>query len=308
MLGVADVPGILLTAVGAFVGTNIDDFVVLLLIALSAPPEGARVWRVAGGQYLGFAVLVALSLAGGAALRAVPVQWVGLLGLIPVALGIGGLLRARRPEPAAGETPRPDSTLGVAALTIANGGDNVSVYVVLFRHLDLAGTALTLGVRGAARHLVRGGAHPRPLRAAGARVRPGRPVGEPVPVHRHRPRRPGEQRRPGPPDLTPPRRATAGHREHPQLPPPPAAPRCPAPVAYRWFFTFLGTPERHKFRGISRKNGERKPESWVTGPARFGRGPGRWAPVALCVMSHNGAVGRCHMNLMSNNSSHRALQ
>ena len=146
MLGVADVPGILLTAVGAFVGTNIDDFVVLLLIALSAPPEGARVWRVAGGQYLGFAVLVALSLAGGAALRAVPVQWVGLLGLIPVALGIGGLLRARRPEPEAGETPRPDSILGVAALTIANGGDNVSVYVVLFRHLDLAGTALTLGV------------------------------------------------------------------------------------------------------------------------------------------------------------------
>ena len=142
----ADVPGVLLTAVGAFVGTNIDDFVVLLLIVVSAPPEGARVWRVAGGQYLGFAALVALSLAGGAVLRAVPVRWVGLFGLIPVALGVLELLRMRRAEPAAGEAPRADSTLAVALLTIANGGDNVSVYVLLFRHLDAAGTALTLAV------------------------------------------------------------------------------------------------------------------------------------------------------------------
>lgn len=142
----ADVPGILLTAAGAFVGTNLDDFVVLLLIALSAPPEGARVWQVTGGQYLGFAALVALSVAGGALLRAVPVQWAGLFGLIPVALGIRGLLRARRPAPEAGEPPRADSVLAVALLTIANGGDNVSVYVLLFRHLNLAGTALTLAV------------------------------------------------------------------------------------------------------------------------------------------------------------------
>jgi cadmium resistance protein CadD (predicted permease) len=141
---VADVPGILLTAVGAFAGTNIDDFVVLLLIVLSAPPEGARIWPVVGGQYLGFAALVAISLAGGAVLREVPVQWVGLFGLIPVALGIRELLRLRRAEPAPGETLRADSAPAVALLTIANGGDNVSVYVLLFRHLDLAGTALAL--------------------------------------------------------------------------------------------------------------------------------------------------------------------
>lgn len=140
----ADVPGVLLTAVGAFVGTNIDDFVVLLLIALSAPPEGARVWQVVGGQYLGFAALVAISLAGGALLREVPVQWVGLFGLIPVALGIRELLRMRRAQPEPGEALRADSAPAVALLTIANGGDNVSVYVLLFRHLDLAGTALTL--------------------------------------------------------------------------------------------------------------------------------------------------------------------
>lgn len=142
----ADVPGILLTVAGAFVGTNIDDFVVLLLIALSAPSEGVRVWQVVGGQYAGFAALVAISLAGGALLREVPVQWVGLFGLIPVALGIRELLRMRRPEPQASETLRADSAPAVALLTIANGGDNVSVYVLLFRHLDLAGTALTLAV------------------------------------------------------------------------------------------------------------------------------------------------------------------
>jgi cadmium resistance protein CadD (predicted permease) len=146
MLGVAHVPSILLTAAGAFVGTNIDDFAVLLLIVVSAPPEGARMWRVAGGQYLGFAAIVAVSLAGAAALHAVPLEWAGLFGAVPVLLGIWGLLRLRRPGDEAGAAARADSVTAVALLTIAGGADNVSVYVPLFRRLDGAGTALTLAV------------------------------------------------------------------------------------------------------------------------------------------------------------------
>lgn len=134
----------LLTAAGAFVGTNVDDFVVLLLIAVGAPPEGARGWHVVGGQYLGIATLVALSLAGAEILRAVPLRWVGLFGLIPIALGVRQLLRLRRGDDDEASAIRADSILAVAFMTIANGGDNISVYVLLFRHLDVAGTALTL--------------------------------------------------------------------------------------------------------------------------------------------------------------------
>lgn len=139
----ADLPGVLLTAAGAFVGTNVDDFVVLLLIAVGAPPEGARVWRVVGGQYLGIAALVALGLAGAEILRAVPLRWVGLLGLVPIALGVRELLRMRRGREDAAAV-RMDNVMAVALMTLTNGGDNVSVYVPLFRRLDVGGTALTL--------------------------------------------------------------------------------------------------------------------------------------------------------------------
>src|SRR5204862_445915 len=139
-------PSTLLTAAGSFVATNIDDFVVLLLIAVSAPPEGARIWRVTGGQYLGFAAIVAISVAGAAALHAVPVEWAGLLGVIPVVLGIWQLLRLRRPGGEARTAARADTVTAVALLTIAGGADNVSVYVPLFRRLDGAGTGMTLAV------------------------------------------------------------------------------------------------------------------------------------------------------------------
>jgi cadmium resistance protein CadD (predicted permease) len=92
-----------------------------------------------GGQYLGFTALVALSLAGAEALRAVPAQWAGLLSLIPVALGIRGLWQLRGPDGEPDPSIRADSTITVALVTIANVGDNVSVYVPLFRHLDPPG-------------------------------------------------------------------------------------------------------------------------------------------------------------------------
>lgn len=138
---------IVLTAVGAFAATNVDDFVFVLLVAVGAAPAGGpRVWRVIGGQYLGFAVLVALSLAGAAVLHTVPGQWVGLFGLIPLALGVIGLVRLRTTPPGASPPVRSDALGTVALVTIANGADNISVYALLFRQLGAAGTAVTLAV------------------------------------------------------------------------------------------------------------------------------------------------------------------
>lgn len=133
------------TAAGAFVGTNIDDFVVLLLLVLGMPEDGIRRWQIVVGQYLGFAVLLVISACGALALHAVSESWAGLLAVVPLALGVRGLIQAWRAPDPAGETPiLVGDVAKVATVTVANGGDNVSVYAVLFRQLDPAVTAVTI--------------------------------------------------------------------------------------------------------------------------------------------------------------------
>lgn len=127
-------------AVAIFASTNIDD--ILLLSALFADPRlGAR--DIVAGQFLGIGLLVGASAAAAAASLAVPVGWTALLGLVPLGLGLHGLLRPG--EPAAdgpadrdgwperrGETLRRAPVPAVAGLVMANGGDNLGVYIPLF--------------------------------------------------------------------------------------------------------------------------------------------------------------------------------
>jgi len=134
------------TAAGVFAGTNVDDLLVLTVLFLSAHTTGRPwPWHVWVGQYAGIAVLVAVSVVAALGLTIVPDRWVGLLGLVPLALGVRGLIRAIRardddaPPVAAGP-------LQVAAVTIANGADNLSVYTPLFRTIGTGGTVLTVAV------------------------------------------------------------------------------------------------------------------------------------------------------------------
>ncbi|WP_067812521.1 cadmium resistance transporter [Actinomadura kijaniata] len=134
------------TAVGMFVGTNIDDLVVLTVLFLSARADGTpRAWQVWAGQYAGIAALTAVSIVAALGLTVVPDDWVGLLGLVPFALGVRGLVGALRggdddpPAVAAG-------VLSIAGVTIANGADNISVYTPVFRTVGAGATAVTVAV------------------------------------------------------------------------------------------------------------------------------------------------------------------
>jgi cadmium resistance transport/sequestration family protein len=130
------------TAVGVFAGTNIDDLVVLTALFLAARTRGKpRPWHIVAGQYLGFAALVAISAVAAGGLVVVPDEWVGLLGLIPLALGIRGLWRAGDDS-----TPLASGLLGVASVTIANGADNIGVYTPLFRTLGVGAALLTVAI------------------------------------------------------------------------------------------------------------------------------------------------------------------
>lgn len=126
--------------VAAFAATNIDD--ILLLAAFFAD---ARLQRrsIVCGQFLGIAALVAASATAAALALVIPHGWINLLGLVPLLLGLGGLREMLRDDTSASdddacaaeqlfEGRTHSQMLAVAAVTIANGGDNLAVYVPLF--------------------------------------------------------------------------------------------------------------------------------------------------------------------------------
>jgi len=116
-------------SVGVFAGTNVDDLVVLTVLFLAARaggrPRPVQIWA---GQYTGIGVLVAVSALAALGLAVVPGRWVGLLGLVPLALGVRGLVGAVRSRGATGDDGPAEiaaGTLPVAGVTIANGADNI---------------------------------------------------------------------------------------------------------------------------------------------------------------------------------------
>lgn len=117
----------------SFAATNIDDlFVLTVFFARRVPMRRALV-----GQYLGFSAIVALSLTGFWATVAIPYSWLRFCGLLPLGIGIKHLFRPDKAE----VLSRNFNVLSIAAITLANGFDNVGVYVPLFavsaHHLGL---------------------------------------------------------------------------------------------------------------------------------------------------------------------------
>lgn len=145
-----------MTAGGAFAATNVDDILILSLFCARL-----RHWRQALplflGKTLGFSVLVLISLLGLLGTQLLAPPWLGLLGLVPISLGI---LRWRQGHGSSSgeqeglEMPRPTAQpwaglLTMAGLTLANGADNIGVYLPLFARsgdLELVVTLATFAV------------------------------------------------------------------------------------------------------------------------------------------------------------------
>jgi cadmium resistance protein CadD (predicted permease) len=124
------------TASALYVGTNLDDMTMLLVLNASSRVTGTpKSWQIWAGQSVGIAVLVALSLLAALGLTVLPDRFVWTLGLVPLGIGLHHLGAAWRAHRAGEAPPRPASTHvhGIAALTIANGGDNIAAYTALFR-------------------------------------------------------------------------------------------------------------------------------------------------------------------------------
>ncbi|MUL79738.1 cadmium resistance transporter [Mycolicibacterium sp. CBMA 226] len=128
---------LLVAAIVAFVATTIDDLIIVTALFTSCRTTGRpRAATITAGQYLGFALIVGLSLAAAAGLHTVPDHWVGLLGLVPVGYGLWGLWQLQRSDDQDGFTLASTVT-GIAAVTFANGADNIGVFTPLLRTLPV---------------------------------------------------------------------------------------------------------------------------------------------------------------------------
>lgn len=138
------------TSVAAFISTNLDDiFMLTLFFAQAKGRKGAL--KVVAGQYIGMGCLAALSILGALGTQLVPQRYVGLLGFVPLCLGIKAWMDYRsqgnksRQEEETSETPGIGS-ISVALVTMANGGDNIGVYIPVFSGYSAGELAEALAV------------------------------------------------------------------------------------------------------------------------------------------------------------------
>ncbi|WP_237569555.1 cadmium resistance transporter [Mycolicibacterium lacusdiani] len=129
-------------AVAVFVATNVDDVVILALFFGRAAGHRAATTAVVVGQYLGFVAILAGSVVAALGARLLPESSIAYLGLLPLLLGIYAAWEAWRSrgdddDDAAG--PSQLGVLTVAAVTFANGGDNIGVYIPVFAVAGVAG-------------------------------------------------------------------------------------------------------------------------------------------------------------------------
>lgn len=130
----------LITSIFAFISTNIDDIFILILF------YGNRKFRssdILFGQYLGIGTLVTVSFLGAFAAKFVDQRFIGILGLFPIYLALKQLfeLLRRNHDSDKGIDMQPESAglIAVAGVTIANGADNLGVYIPLLTTMTYSG-------------------------------------------------------------------------------------------------------------------------------------------------------------------------
>ncbi len=138
----------------AFIATNLDDIVILMLL-FSQVNAVFRRRHIVAGQYLGFTALVLASLPGFFGGLLIPQAWIGLLGVVPIAIGASRLLN-RDEEDAEPDEPLEEAptrfaflspqACSIAAITFANGGDNIGIYVPLFANCSLEGLVAVVAI------------------------------------------------------------------------------------------------------------------------------------------------------------------
>jgi cadmium resistance protein CadD (predicted permease) len=140
-------------AVVLFASTNLDDIFILMMF-FADKSLSAR--QIVLGQYLGIALIVGISALGTLAALLFPPTVIGLMGFLPIAIGLKKLWDLRKEAHKSEELDQAEKTasvsngygraITVAAITFSNGGDNIGVYVPVFATSTLTATATLIAV------------------------------------------------------------------------------------------------------------------------------------------------------------------
>lgn len=133
--------GTAVTSAVSYIGTNIDDIFILMLLFAQACGR-AENRKIILGHYLGIGLLTGISIGGAVLAHALPEELIGLSGLVPIALGVRAWLSCRKNPGTEEDHPTGEiGVLSVTLLTAANGADNIGVYIPLFSGYSPAETA-----------------------------------------------------------------------------------------------------------------------------------------------------------------------
>jgi len=117
--------------IATFAGTALDNLLMLVVLRLA----GVARPTVAAGFLLGSAVTLALCAAGTGLASVLPMHRIGLLGLVPLALGAVGLVAAVRHSGTAAQASAAVGSGGVAGIAstqVASSVDTLAAFLPLF--------------------------------------------------------------------------------------------------------------------------------------------------------------------------------
>ncbi|WP_255191102.1 cadmium resistance transporter [Natronobeatus ordinarius] len=137
---------ILLVGVWLFAVTHLDT---LLVVGAFCADNDYRLREVFVGHYVSFCIGLAVAIAGAVLAAELFQEWTFLLGVVPLSLGLWGLL-SQPPETTIEESPVVPNSLGrIVVVTVAGlglSGENIAVFVPFFVTLSPAELALIIVV------------------------------------------------------------------------------------------------------------------------------------------------------------------
>ena len=135
--------------IAAFVSTNIDDLFILLVFFSTPrfPPL-----QIVLGQYIGMGSLLSVSIAGSLIALVLPRNLIGLIGLLPIAIGIKELMELYKKGSKEDyeklteklQTKKIQLPLLTVAAVTFSGGEEIGVYTALFATNNEAAAIITL--------------------------------------------------------------------------------------------------------------------------------------------------------------------
>lgn len=139
-------------ACATFVITNVDDmFVLVTFFAEATTSRTVTPLKIVAGQYVGFTIIMTVSLIGFGVSLVLPSEPIGFLGLLPILLGMWKFWSLFLPPESEGEQEGETATTSTAAIkvitkvaliTLMNGGDNIGTYIPLFSQVARAEIAV----------------------------------------------------------------------------------------------------------------------------------------------------------------------